>query len=104
MTIDLALPLGAEHDRPRLTALPSRTRKTTCLPSRVATASRGTQHDGRRLGASPGSGSLFSGSRNVTLALISGFRSLSLSRIVTFTITVALVRSAVGITWRSTAL
>ena len=70
-----------------------------------------SEHDGRRVavftnlgGATFGAASFVSGSRKVTLALISGFRSLSLSRIVTLTITVALVRSAVGITWRSTAL
>ena len=38
------------------------------------------------------------GSTKVTLALISGLRFASLSRIVTLTITVARVRSAVGIT------
>ena len=38
------------------------------------------------------------------MALISGFSFGSLSRMVTFTCTVALVRSAVGMTWRSTAL
>jgi len=53
-------------------------------------------------GAAAGAGAL--GSTNVTLALISGFRSGSLSRMVTLTCTVALVRSAVGMTWRSTAL
>ena len=41
---------------------------------------------------------------NWTRALISGFKSLSLSRIVTFTCTVALVRSAVGITCRTRPL
>ena len=44
------------------------------------------------------------GSRNVTFALISGLRSLSLTISVTLVNTVALVRSAVGMTWRSTAL
>ena len=72
------------------------------LPSRVATDSRGTSTTGA---AGPaGAASFFSGSRKVTFALISGFRSLSLSRIVTFTWTVAFVRSAVGMTCRSTAL
>ena len=44
------------------------------------------------------------GSRNVTLALISGFRSVSFSMIVTFVSTVAFVRSAVGMICRSVAL
>jgi hypothetical protein len=71
-------------------------------PSRVTTDSRGTSTTGAS--AAAGAASSFSGSRKVTFALISGFRSLSLSRIVTLTWTVAFVRSAVGMTCRRTAL
>src|SRR4029453_374481 len=72
-------------------ALPSRTRKTSVFPSRETTAAWGTTTTGVAEGAAY---AFFSRSRNVTLALISGFRSSSFSRIVPFTITVALVRSA----------
>src|SRR5207249_1514022 len=82
------------------TLLPS-TSNTTGLPSRVATASFGTTTTGDA-GSAAAAGR--AASTKVTLALISGLSWASLSRIVTLTWTVAFVRSAVGITCRSTAL
>src|SRR5262249_14780721 len=70
----------------RASTLPSRISNTTDLPSRVTTASLGTVTTDVGAAAAAAFGSLgFSFSRNVTLELISGFRSLSLSRIVTLT-------------------
>src|SRR5208283_5885706 len=76
--------------------------KTTGLPSRVVTASFGMVT--MRCGGESFFSATFWGCRKVTLQLISGFRFLSLSRMETFTVTVALVRSAVGMTWRRTPL
>ena len=85
---------------PSWRACPPATSKTTGLPSRCTTAPAGTVTTGAATLAS--AVSRF-GSRNWTFALISGLSWGSLSRMVTFTWTVALVRSAVGMTWRSTA-
>src|SRR5208283_4148364 len=76
--------------------------KTTDLPSRVVIASLGIVTI--RFGTASFFFAASGGWRKVTLQLISGFRYLSLSSMCTFTVTVALVRSAVGMTCRSTPL